>query len=94
VEINASAEDRLSLQDAAALCNTYRATLEAAYAQRLNEVGGAAVLLDAMVEIAKTHGYHSDVDQAVSILQVGGQFTVKSTPAGRITVWQNADCQP
>jgi hypothetical protein len=50
------------------------------------------VLLDAVVKIAKTHGYHGDVDQAARILHVEGTFA-----ASRLAVsvaLQEAVCAP
>jgi len=94
VEINARAEDRLSLQEAVTLSHAYQAILEAAYEQHLLELGGDAALLDAVVEIARERGYGGDVNQAVRILQAHGRFTIKATPAGRLAVWRNAGSAP
>ena len=51
-EINLEAGNRLSLRDAVALSHSYFLTLKAAFEQRLGQAGGAAVLLDSVVEIA------------------------------------------
>ena len=60
--------------------------LKAAFEQRLSQVGGAAVMLDSVVEIAAEAGYQGTVDQAASILKVEGGFIVEPGPSGRLTV--------
>jgi hypothetical protein len=85
-EINVEAGNRLNLRDAVALSHSYFLMLKAAFEQRLNQVGGAAVMLDSMVEIATEAGYKGTVDQAASILKVEGGFVVEPGPNGRLTI--------
>ena len=85
-EINLEAGNRLNLRDAVALSHSYFLMLKAAFEQRLNQVGGAAVMLDSVVEIAAEAGYQGTVDQAASILKVEGGFIVEPGPSGRLTV--------
>jgi hypothetical protein len=60
--------------------------LNTAFAQRLGQVGGVAVMLDSVVEIAIGAGYKGTADQAASILKVEGGFIVEPGPSGRLTV--------
>jgi len=60
--------------------------LKAAFEQRLGQVGGGAVRLDSVVEIAAEAGSNGTVDQAASILKVEGGFVVESGPSGRLTI--------
>ena len=85
-EINLEAGNRLNLRDAVALSHSYFLMLKAAFEQRLSQVGGAAVMLDSVVEIATEAGYKGTMDQAVSILNREGRFIVESGPSGRLTV--------
>ena len=85
-EINLEAGNRLNLRDAVALSHSYFLMLKAAFEQRLSQVGGVAVMLDSMVEIAAEAGYHGTVDQAASILKVEGGFIVEPGPSGRLIV--------
>ena len=85
-EINVEAGNRLNLRDAVALSHSYFLMLKAAFEQRLSQVGGAAVMLDSVVEIAAEAGYQGTVDQAASILKVEGGFIVEPGPSGRLTV--------
>ena len=85
-EINASTEN-LNLRDAVAL--NHASLLKAAFEQRLEQVGGATVTLDAVVEIALTAGYQGTVDLAGRILtsmKLEGGFIVEPMPSGRLTV--------
>jgi hypothetical protein len=50
-EINLEAGNRLNLRDAVALSHSYFLMLKAAFEQRSSQVGGAAVMLDSVVEI-------------------------------------------
>ena len=68
------------------LSHSYFLMLKAAFEQRLGQVGGAAVMLDSVVEIATEGGYKSTLDQAASILKVEGGFIVEPGPSGRLTV--------
>ena len=85
-EINLEASNRLNLRDAVALSHSYFLMLNAAFEQRLSEVGGAAVMLDSVVEIATEAGYKGTADQAASILKVEGGFIVEPGPSGRLTI--------
>lgn len=69
-----------------ALSHSYFLMLKVALEQRLNQTGGAAVMLDSVVEIATEAGYQGSVDQAASILKVEGGFVVEPDPSGRLTV--------
>ena len=84
-EINLEAGNRLNLRDAVALSHSYFLMLKAAFEQRLGEVGGVAVMLDSMVEIATEAGYKGTLDQATSILKVEDGFVVEPSPSGRRT---------
>lgn len=87
-EINVEAGNRLNLRDAAALSDAHFRILAAAYerCERLAQVGGSAIALDAVVEIAVEAGYRGTLDQAGDILRREGGFTVKPGPDGRPTV--------
>ena len=85
-EINLEAGNRLNLRDAVALSHSYFLMLNAAFEQRLGQVGGAAVMLDSVVEIATENGYKGTVDQAACILKVEGGFIVERGPSGPLTV--------
>jgi hypothetical protein len=85
-EINLEAGNRLNLRDAVALSHSYFLMLKAAFEHRLGQVGGAAVMLDSVVEIAAEAGYQGTVDQAASILKVEGGFIVEPGPDGRLIV--------
>ncbi len=85
-EINLEARNRLNLRDAVALSHSYFLMLNAAFEQRLSQVGDAAVMLDSVVEIATVAGYQGSVDQAASILKVEGGFIIEPGPSGRLTV--------
>ena len=85
-KINLDAGNRLNLRDAVALSHSYFLMLKAAFEQRLNQVGGAAVMLDSVVEIAVAAGYRGTMDQAASILKVEGGFIIESDPSGRLTI--------
>jgi hypothetical protein len=85
-EINLKADDRLNLRDAVALSHSCFLMLKAAFEQHLGQVGGVAVMLDSVVEIAAEAGYQGTVDQAASILKVEGGFVVEQGPSGRLTI--------
>jgi hypothetical protein len=85
-EINLEADNRLNLRDAVALSHSYFLMLKAAFEQRLGQVGGVAVMLDSVVEIATEAGYKGTVDQAGGILKVEGGLIVEPSPSGRLTV--------
>ena len=85
-EINLEAGNRLNLRDAVALSHSYFLLLKAAFEQRLGQVGGMAVMLDSVVEIAAEVGHQGTMDQAVSILKVEGGFIVEPGPSGPLTV--------
>ena len=85
-EMNLEAGNRLNLRDAVALSHSYFLILKAAFDQRLGQVGGVAVMLDSVVEIATEAGYKGTADQAASILKVEGGFIVEPSPSGRLTV--------
>ena len=85
-EINLEAGNRLNLRDAAAISHSHFILLKAAFEQRLSQIGGVAVMLDSVVEVATEAGYQGSVDQAASILKVEGGFIVEPGPSGRLTV--------
>ena len=85
-EINLEAGNRLNLRDAVALSHSYFLMLKAAFEQRLGQVGGLAVMLDSVVEIAAGAGYKGTVDQAASILKLEGGFIIEQGPSGRLTI--------
>jgi hypothetical protein len=85
-EINVEAGNRLNLRDAVALSHSYFLMLKTAFEQCLGQVGGEAVMLDSVVEIATEAGYKGTADQAASILKVEGGFIVEPGPSGRLTV--------
>jgi hypothetical protein len=85
-EINVGAEDRLELRDAADANHAALAILKAAFEERQSQVGGEAVMLDAVVEVAAEAGYRGSVDQAGSILKVEGGFIIELGPSGWLTV--------
>jgi len=85
-EINLEVGNRLNLRDAVALSRSHFLMLKAAFEQRRSQVGGAAVMLDSIVEIAAEAGYQGTVDQAASILKVEGGFLVEPGPTGRLIV--------
>ena len=87
-EINLEAGSRLNLRDAVALSHSYFLLLKAAFEQRLGQVGGMAVMLDSVVEIATEAGYKGTLDQAASILKVEGSVIVEPGPSGRLSVRQ------
>jgi hypothetical protein len=82
-EINLEAGNRLNLRDAVALSHSYFLMLKAAFEQRSSQVGGAAVMLDSVVEIATEAGYQGTLDQAANILKVEGGLIVESLTARR-----------
>jgi hypothetical protein len=85
-EINLEAGTRLNLRDAVALSHSYFLLLKAAFEQRLGQVGGMAVMLDSVVEIATEAGHKGTVDRAASILKVEGGFIVEPGPNERLTI--------
>jgi len=87
-EINVEAGNRLNLQDAAALGHADYRIPAAAFerCERLAQVGGSAILLDAVAEIAAEAGYRGTVDQAGGILRREGRFIVEPGPSGRLDV--------
>ncbi|MCR4413138.1 MAG: hypothetical protein NUV77_12020 [Thermoguttaceae bacterium] len=85
-EINLEAGNRLSLRDAVALSHSYFVMLKAAFEQRLSQVGGEAVMLDSIVEIATEAGYRGTLDQAGDILRREGGFIAESDPSTLLTV--------
>ena len=55
--------------------------MNAAFEQRLSQVGGVAVMLDSGVEIAAEAGYKGAIDQAASVhVKVEGGFVVRARP--------------
>jgi UTP-glucose-1-phosphate uridylyltransferase len=61
-----------------------------AFHERQRQVGGEAVLLDAVVEIAQAHGFPANRVTAERILQIVGRFEVGMTPRGKLAVWQKS----
>jgi len=88
-QINVNAEDRLDLQDAASRAPDAcaLALLEAAYNERLAQIGGQAVILKSVVEIAAQHGFTGTVDEAAGILRAAG-YRVKTGHDGRLVTWK------
>jgi len=85
-ETNLVAANRLNLRDAVALSHSDFRILNTAFAQRLGQVGGVAVMLDSVVEIAIGAGYKGTADQAASNLKVEGSFIVAPDRDGRLGV--------
>jgi len=86
-EINVEAGNRLSITDAAEMIvSGHWAILIDAFERRQQQVGGEAVMLDAVVEIAIEAGYRGTVGQAGSILRREGRFIVEPGPSGRLIV--------
>mgnify|MGYP005843387425 CR=1 FL=1 len=85
-EVNLEAGNRLNLRDAVALSHSYFRMLQAAFEQRLGQVGGAAVMLGRVVEIVTPAGYRGTVEQVTSILRREGGFIVEPGPSGRLIV--------
>jgi len=88
-EINVNAEDRLDLQDAAdaAPDACALALLEAAYDERLGQIGGRALMLEPVVQIATTHGFTGTVDEASRLLQASG-WRVEIGHDGQLVAWR------
>ena len=86
-EINVEAGNRLSITDAAEMiASGHRVILIDAFERRRQQVGGEAVMFDAVVEIAIEAGYRGTVEQAGSILRREGRFIVEPGPSGRLIV--------
>lgn len=85
-EINVEAASRLDLYDAADANQSALAILTAAFDWQSALVGGQAVTLDSIVEIAAVAGYRGTVDQAGDILRREGGFIVDPGPDGRLVV--------
>jgi hypothetical protein len=86
-EINVEAGSRLStLEVAAMIGNGYRAIPIDAFERPRQQIGGEAVLLDAVAEIAIEAGYRGTVERADSILRREGGFIVEPGPSGRLVV--------
>lgn len=89
-EINAEAGDRLDLKDTAAHeTPDALALLEAAYAERLAQIGGRATMLEPVVQIATEHGYTGSVAEAAGLLRAAG-YRVIAGHDGRLVVWRAA----
>jgi hypothetical protein len=82
------AGDRPDLQHAGGNGLDALAVLEAAFDERLNQIGGRAVILDSMVEIAARHGYQGSVDEAASILRATGRYIVMPGQLGRFVAFR------
>lgn len=74
----------MNLQDALALSHACYRILEAAFerCECLAQVGGEAVMLNAVVEIATEAGYPGTVEQAGSILRREGRLSSSLARAG------------
>jgi len=57
-----------------------------AFERQRQQVGGEAVVLDAVVEIAAEHGYPGGIWAARQLLEQCGEFIVQAGPSGRLTV--------
>ena len=86
-EIDVRAENRLRLQDAGRVTPKTLTLLLDAFTERQRQVGGRALILDAVVEIARARGYRGTVNEAASLLQAAG-CRVETGPSGRLTVWR------
>jgi hypothetical protein len=84
-QISAEAGNRLDLHDSA-VHDASLLILLGAFEQCRAEVGGEAVMLGRLVEIAAEAGYQGTVEQAASILKVEGGFIVEPGPSGRMIV--------
>lgn len=77
-EINVETGNRLStLEAAVVIVDGHRAILIDAFERRQQQVGGEAVMLDAVVEIVIEAGYRGTVERAGSILRREGGFIVE-----------------
>jgi len=91
-EINVEAGNRLSITDAAeVIANSYRAILIDAFERRRQQVGGEAVMLEAVVEIAAEHSYPGGLWAARQLMEHGGMFIVQAGASGRLTVRRATD---
>ena len=88
-EINASAGDRLDLRDAARRVTdaSALALLEATFNERIGQIGGQAVVLDGVVEIAAGRGYKGSMEEAARLLSAAG-YRVETGPSGRPVAWR------
>jgi hypothetical protein len=68
----------------------YHAMLTDAFNERQRQVGGDAVMLDALLEIAQAKGFPGGRALAMRVLQVVGRFNVGSSPGGRVGVWRKS----
>jgi len=85
-EINVEAGNRLPVLEAAeVIVSGYRAILIDAFERRRQQVGGEAVMLDAVVEIAAERGYPGGTWAARQVLEQGG-FIVQAGPSARLGV--------
>lgn len=86
-ETDAEAGNRLSITDAGeTIASGHPATLIDAFERRQQQVGGQAVMLDAVVEIGAEHGYPGGMWAARQLLDQGGEFVAETGPRGRPTV--------
>ena len=87
-DIDAETGNRLNLQDDVVPSQAIYHILVAAFerCERLAQVGGSAVALDTVVEIAAEVGYRGTVDRAGDILRRESGFVVEPSPSGRLTV--------
>jgi len=94
-EINVSASDTLSIQDAAtAVASTHRAILIDAFEQRQQEVGDEAVMLEAAMEIASRRGYPGTQGAARELLELESQFIIEAEPSGKLMMMRRAGKSP
>jgi hypothetical protein len=64
------------------------AMLEAAFDERRHQIGGRAVILDSMVEIAARHGYQGTLEEAASVLRATGRYIVMPGQLGRFVAFR------
>ena len=87
-EINTDAVSRLDAQDAPRPMPDNLTLLLDAFAERQQQIGGVAVVLNAVLEIARGQGFMGTMDKAISLLRAAG-FRVETGPDGRPIAWRN-----
>jgi len=72
------------------IARRYHAILSDAFDRRRAQVGGDAVILDSVVEIAHALGFPGGRTEAEHVLRTVGGFTTGVTLHGQIAVWRNS----
>jgi len=57
--------------------------LEEAYDARIGTNGGRAVVLDSMLDAARTKGFYGSLELAAGVLRTSGRFVVEREPVGK-----------